>query len=258
MTELIPRVTLFLRVPLLIAHPESPFKGQHYKDPVELVDVFATMKDILGAPFKKEVVYKDYKYIPLQGKSLAPIVLGKELYGRYFPNQLREVEFRKVGNASAEKDMPALQHNFAISQVVRCAQKDKIPKDSTPQMDMQTAAGAGGNRRRPPRPNWLIWTDCDMGKKDDPNEVSLMGYSLRTADYKYIAYFLFNRTNWKIELDKPPYQQELYDHKNETLSDFTHREVTNLAFRSSYAVTVNNLRRKLVEFVRTKIVFKAH
>jgi hypothetical protein len=97
-----------------------------------------------------------------------------------------------------------------------------------------------------------------LGKKDDPNEVSLMGYSLRTPDYKYIAYFPLNRTTWKIELDRPPYQQELYDHKNETLADFNHREVTNLAFRSAYGVTVNNLRRKLIDFIRTKIVFKKH
>ncbi len=37
--------TLFeeaVRVPLMIAHPASPFKGQHYKEPVESVDIYAT------------------------------------------------------------------------------------------------------------------------------------------------------------------------------------------------------------------------
>ena len=253
-----------LRVPLLIAHPESPFKGQHYRDPVELVDVFATVNDILGVTIDKKKVYQGDKNIPLQGKSLAPVVLGEELYGKYFPERVASVQYRIPGarntSNSGEIIMPMLEHNFAISQAARCAKKEKIPKDSTPLLDMQAAAGggAGASRRRPPRPNWLIWTDCDMNKKDDPAEVSLMGYSLRTPDYKYIAYFHFNRTSWKVETDKLPYQQELYDHKNETLSDFTHREVSNLAFRSTYAVTVNNLRRKLIDFINTKIVFKAH
>jgi hypothetical protein len=228
------------------------------------VDVFATVNDILGVTFDKNKVYEGDKYIPLQGKSLAPVVLGKELYGKYFPAKVGTVQYRTAarnGSSVVGEVMPMLQHNFAISQVTRCAKKDKIPKDSTPQLDMQAASVgtvAGASRRRPPRPNWLIWTDCDMNKKDDPAEVSLMGYSLRTPDYKYIAYFHFNRTTWKVETEKLPYQQELYDHKNETLSDFTHREVSNLAFRSAYAVTVNNLRRKLIDFIKTKIVFKAH
>lgn len=224
--------------------------------------MFATVNDILGVTIDKKKVYDGDKYIPLQGKSLAPVVLGKELYGKYFPANVGSVQFRAVSkNASnPEQVMPMLEHNFAISQAARCAQRDKIPKDSTTaQLDMQAAAaGAKASRRRPPRPNWLIWTDCDMNKKDDPAEVSLMGYSMRTPDYKYIAYFHFNRTSWKVETDKLPYQQELYDHKNETLSDFTHREVSNLAFRSTYAVTVNNLRRKLIDFIKSRIVFKAH
>eukprot|EP01035_Chromulina_nebulosa_P032578 gene32578-43527_t len=141
--------TLFdeaLRVPLLIAHPESPFKGQHYRDPVELVDVFATVNDILGVTIDKKI-YRGDKYIPLQGKSLAPVVLGKELYGKYFPANVGSVQFRAVAkNASNPGQvMPMLEHNFAISQAARCAQKDKIPKDSTTaQLDMQAAAAGAG------------------------------------------------------------------------------------------------------------------
>ena len=70
------------RVPLLIHHPLSPFKGMHYPEPVELIDIYPTLNDILGAPFNKQEVCKFssptgiHKCVPLQGKSLAPVILG--------------------------------------------------------------------------------------------------------------------------------------------------------------------------------------
>ena len=38
------------RVPLLIHHPLSPYHGQHYVHPVELVDIFPTINDLVQAP----------------------------------------------------------------------------------------------------------------------------------------------------------------------------------------------------------------
>lgn len=247
------------RVPLMIAHPQSPFHGQHYKDPVELIDVFATVSELLKAPYNKKKIYEGMKMILPQGKSLAPVVLGKEFWERSFPEKKGTVQFRTPlvkGNQTAplainEQTMPLLQQNFAISQALRCAEKSKIPKESSIEMK-----SSQGNNKRPPRPGWLIWTDCNIEKKDDPNEVSLIGYSFRTPEYKYIAYFHLNRTNFVVDLINPPYQQELYDHKNETLADFTHREIVNLAFKPAYAVTVNQLKAKLIHFIKNNIVFK--
>merc|ERR1719223_2426900 len=75
--------TLFdeaVKVPLMISHPQSPFQGQHYSQPVELIDVFPTIQDLLMHPFNKENIYKGVKDIPLQGKSLAAVVLGEKLW----------------------------------------------------------------------------------------------------------------------------------------------------------------------------------
>lgn len=94
-----------------------------------------------------------------------------------------------------------------------------------------------------------IWNDCDLGRKD-PKELSLMGYAMRTPEYRYIAYFHFNLTIMRPDLDRLPYAEELYDHKNETLADFTHRETFNLAVRPVYSVIIQMLRNKLVSFVR--------
>ena len=41
-------------VPLLVAHPDSPFKGQHYPHPVELLDVYPTVVDLLNVPIQRE------------------------------------------------------------------------------------------------------------------------------------------------------------------------------------------------------------
>ena len=76
------------RVPLFIHHPKSPFKGRHYTEPVELLDIYPTLNDILGAPLDDEVICKPpsdkidptgdiFKCLPLQGKSLASVVLGR-------------------------------------------------------------------------------------------------------------------------------------------------------------------------------------
>jgi len=70
------------RVPLMVYHPLSPFGGQHYTEPVELIDVFPTVIDLLNPPFHREKIYNaprtrhPRKIVPLAGKSLAPMVLG--------------------------------------------------------------------------------------------------------------------------------------------------------------------------------------
>ena len=65
------------RVPLMIHHPLSPFQGQHYTEPVELIDVFPTVIDLLNAPYdRKKICTQGTTCHALQGKSLAPIVLG--------------------------------------------------------------------------------------------------------------------------------------------------------------------------------------
>lgn len=70
------------RVPLMVYHPLSPFKGQHYRYPVELVDVYPTVTDLLQAPFKSrgKVCRDQYTCKPFQGKSLALVILGPKVW----------------------------------------------------------------------------------------------------------------------------------------------------------------------------------
>ena len=253
-----------LRVPLLIAHPESPFKGQHYRDPVELVDVFPTVKDLLGAPFNRKVVYKGVKDIPLQGKSIAPVVLGTHLYGRYFPAKAPRIHYKTTTSGAAalvQQDdpvvlMPQFERNYAFTQTARCAKiKDVSPNERSFVGKPQSVSSLTKKKTL----RQVVWDDCNVDYKGQ-DEISLLGYSMRTPDYRYTAYFYYNRTSFlgrqvRVDVSQPPFQQELYDHKNETLRDFTHRETVNLAYKVAYSAIVSHLRQKIIRFIQSEAVF---
>jgi hypothetical protein len=220
----------------------------------------------------------------LQGKSLAPVILGMEVYSKNFKlanstNRSWVIPDRSSGNKIAEASgwigipMPSMVHNFAISQVIRCAPLAAITRyeellakqlQSLPSHRQNNATEGGSSQldsetaslksHKPPRQN--LWTDCDINKKNQADEIVLMGYSMRTTDYRYTAYFYYNKTTERPYINQLPYQQELYDHKMETLSDFTHRETSNLAYRPSYAMVVESLRSKLVNFISKEFVFR--
>eukprot|EP01038_Epipyxis_sp_PR26KG_P009841 gene9841-13236_t len=272
------------RVPLMISHPQSPFQGEHYKQPVELVDVFPTIRDLVKAPADmNKICKKPIKCVPLSGKSLAPIILGDSIYKSNFNSsepseinyyvkstaildQRRPLLRGSISNQSSEiinnnsyitidsnsnyltdsPIMPIMYHNFAISQMVRCAPKEKV------RQVQEFKAKYGKSGHKPERTP--VWGDCDRFQTKI-EEVQLMGYAIRTPEYRYIVYFNYDKLKSIVDLDSQPYAQELYDHKNETLADFTHRETYNLAIKPAYNVITNILRAKLLSFLKEKVIF---
>jgi hypothetical protein len=81
-----------------------------------------------------------------------------------------------------------------------------------------------------------------------------MGYSVRTSVYRCTAYYPFNRTTLFPRAGRArrraAYEEELFDHRNETPAAITHRELINLAYRPTFETIVHRLRKKLKEFVR--------
>ena len=89
------------RVPLIIAHPKSPFKNTHFFEPVELLDVYPTVLDLVSAPHLNKRAHaqkmaKNLRGNPAElyklklkepgGKSLAPHIVG----GKYaLPHAVR-------------------------------------------------------------------------------------------------------------------------------------------------------------------------
>lgn len=248
------------RVPLLISHPNSPYMGQHYSLPVEHVDIYATLNELLKAPYnKKDVCQTGTKCLPLSGKSLGPVLLGAPLYEANFNKKGTPVKgVKKAYNASKYGNvMPRMTHDFAISQVLRCAPKDQVDA-AAKQQEFAMSNSDSTEQRKPVQTQNrnAFWNDCDLNQKNNPNEVALIGYSMRTSTYRYTAYFYFNKTTERPEVGRLPFDQELYDHRNETLADFTHRETVNLARKAQFIPHLDTLRKKLVSYINKEIHFR--
>lgn len=267
---------------MLIAHPQSPFKGQHYTPPVELVDVYPTLVDLLRLPTARADACANYECKALEGKSLASVVLGQQLFDA-LPSPINKggavawlsKRFQHRGKAligsksgkNAPLVMPMLGRTFAISQVLRCAPLDRIPPPTSvllaqrrEQAKNSTTLPTLEEYRAQNRVNQL-WGNCVLRsrREEQAREMSLLGYSLRTHEYRYTAYFPYDRATQRPSIGHshlPPYEEELFDHRNETLADFTHRETVNLAYRASHVHVVEKLRKKLKEFIRHHLKLK--
>ena len=279
--------------------------------------------DLLGATYDEKVVCKDndsggiHKCLPLQGKSLANVVLGADWQTRseevMIPmldtnegrggrrgkgnrggkgkkgakgegvgkgkgrggkkgktrakgggNELNEergeerrlamenvmaIESTRVksswnestsmdANALPLEPLPLLERDFAVTQSWRCAPKKKLTPD--------------------PQRRGVFWTDCSRDDNENEkgrNEVSVMGYSMRTSEFRYTAWVHFNRSIMAASWDKPLFAEELYDHRGETLKDYTHQELENIAQNPSYYSTLVSLRSKLLDYLKVNLVF---
>ena len=316
------------RVPLIIHHPQSPNKGQHYRHPVELVDIFPTIQDLanpsdfdrnkyckpmpqtvpampkgglMGALLSpadlmpaQKIVQAPYMVCrTLQGKSLAEVVLGPSTWRRELARrrtakagtaverqqQQRQERQRRRLLAGAQNITTAatearrrallasdtdnnndididinsilLPRQFAISQSWRCSPQ-RIALDNKNDIHGFNFSDAAKLAKRKRQSKWL---DCDK-TKSPPNEMSLMGYSVRTSIYRYTAWYLFDRAAAKPLINEPPFEEEFYDHRNETLEDFTHREYSNLVFKPSLKPIVKRAREQLTSFIRTEVIFR--
>lgn len=226
----------------MIAHPQSPFKGQRYTHPVELIDVFPTINDLLGAPFNKNHIYgiategkKSHygsrKFVPLQGKSLAPLILGREFKYRTGKTNSKTI-FR--GDS-----MPVLNQTFALSQVWRCARNEDTMVDS--RIDSTVSQ------------HEVRWDSCDIEERK--GETSLMGYSMRTLDFRYTMYIPFLRPHQLPIWDLPIFSEELYDHRKGYLGDLGHFEIVNLASDKNYLTLLVKHRKIMRDFLWNEVVY---
>lgn len=231
--------TLFdesLHVPLMIYHPLSRFKGNRYSVPVESLDIFPTLLDILGVGgFNISEVYKnDRLYTRFDGKSLAPAI-----FGRQFDNH------RRYNSATDEKEPPRLSVTTAISQLWKCAPKAEIVNE--------------GNSRTLD----VGWRSCKEGKPEPDvlaNEVSVMGYSMRTSYFRYTAYVktLRQPSPMKLLLNESFYAEELYDHRGEIPGDLGSLELVNLAFDPIYNRVIKEHRKILINFLMHDAKFEGN
>lgn len=271
------------RVPLLISHPLSPHNGQHYTLPVETIDIFPTLIDILGNTFDSKngcgentgSIINDCK--KLQGKSLAPVILGKDWKNLLVSKNMKQKDIIYNNNTLLSTyilDKTRLNHplqlpmdnplsyklrDFAISQVWYCAPKKLIQQEEIEyykrreNFNMTLNLNNETKYEKPVRSYY--WRTCNVDLAPD-DEMSILGYSMRTIEYRYTAWFHFDRVLKLPMLDTIPFKEELYDHRGDTLASFTHKETINLANKPPFKDILRNNREILVNFIRKEVVFK--
>jgi hypothetical protein len=277
-------------VPLLISHPQSPFQGQRYSDPVELIDLFPTVLDLLpvspadaAAPSAQAAAAACEKLVPdmhvcrpLQGKSLAPAVLGTPVgdpdapSARYphgsssssasAPAAKKKRKAKRVklrgGITSTQpprsisKVMPPLGRDlFAVTQSWRCVYKSELAR--------LAVNGSRGDLRRG---GFNPWFECARQDNRSPDmrskQVCVMGYSLRYAAARYTIWLHWDRVKNVPQLSVPPFAQELYDHRGESLQNFTHLELANLAHRPEFAEVAQRYRAQALHFLQHRVQFR--
>lgn len=210
------------RVPLLISHPNSPVLGKHYPHPVELVDIFPTLTSLLHLPAPSRANCLNIAdgintCLPLEGKSLLPILVG--------------TYYRAMDNVwlGPPDDSSLGLHGVALSQAWRCAGKK----------DVKSSLSLNSKQARNP------WFDCnvDTNRNAMKSEISVMGYSFRSLDFRYTMWIPVSRVFRGGELvvvpslQSGPLYEELYDHRGGLPGNYTNLELTNLACSSTICAT---------------------
>lgn len=148
--------------------------------------------------------------------------------------------------------MPTLSRKFAVSQMWRCVSKDRIQnKLDSIAANPQQLTGNVPTLRDYQNP----WFECNRDESKNPNQLSVMGYSFRTSDFRYNVYYHFDRINNIPLFNQAPYAEELYDHRGEVLSNFTHLELVNLIGRQDTTVIAAKMREMALQFLQNEVIF---
>jgi hypothetical protein len=80
-----------------------------------------------------------------------------------------------------EKKIHDFKHNFALSQTYRCGKKDRILDELKRHKENPTLMYSDRNRHSD---TWIACDRTDFKSETISNEVTVMGYAMRTPFYK--------------------------------------------------------------------------
>ena len=176
------KYTLFeetTRVPYLVSDPRYPSSwGGHHTSPVEMLSLVPTIVDLLGIN-RTSLCGRMGSCVGIDGKSLAHLVRN-DSYG---------------DAAAAVRDLHIAGDlgPYAVSQMTRC-------RSSTRQKQR------AGSRFLPD-----AWDDICSHKS--VRNGSVIGYSLRSRDWRYTSWLPYDGEHMRPHIDALPLYEELYDHR---------------------------------------------
>ena len=228
------------RVPLIVHHPSSPFAGQHYRYPVELLDVGPTILELCDLRRHQNYLSPLQR---MQGKSLAPVIVPPPEARR--PGATERMSWwhyivQKASGSQHRMKMPILNSTCAISQLWMCATRRDV--EDMPHND----STAMRSRVSPWRHCRLTETSTDI--------ISVMGYSLRFLTFRYTVWLHFDLQRCNLMRDVAPYAEEYYDHSDTRPSSFAKLETINIV-DSIDRNTIESLRNKLLQFLHRRAFF---
>jgi len=163
------------RVPLIISDPDAKeLWGGHYSAPVESVDILPTILSLLGLRRVPVLCPRGRLCVDMEGRSLAQYVTG-------FVPQWEQ----KLRSQASAAPVP-----YALSQMRRCQYGVRESHSSKDPADRWSAICAAKNK----------------------GSGSVMGYSLRSLDWRYTAWFPFSSKHGRVILHDgvTPMSEELY------------------------------------------------
>jgi hypothetical protein len=86
-------------------------------------------------------------------------------------------------------------------------------------------------------------------------KTAVSGYSLRDAHFRYTLWLPFNITLWSLSWGEPVFYEELYDHRGETLKDYTHLETKNLIKSAEFQKEALYYKTFVLDFIQHNISF---
>jgi iduronate 2-sulfatase len=232
----------------------------------------------LTLPEKRKIAH-EMLLTELAGKSLGVLILGTKydlpfsissrsnshykhghhhLHGGNSGGHVRERHHRqKYGWQSVQSNTAMIRHGFGLSQTIRCALK----KDMYIDLRRAVSSNQGPD---------AIWKDCNLSNKTSAiieEEVMLMGYSLRTSEYRYNLWLYWDRIHLLPDWEQGIFEEELYDHRSHgegelgrhevfnLAADMTDSDGTNIGF-SIYKEALLEQRRHLLHFLQSQIVYR--
>ena len=136
--------------------------------------------------------------------------------------------------------MPTLNQTFAISQSWRCSSAQDALLDSRNDSSLSQ--------------NHVRWDMCPL-HKNDTTDASVMGYSMRTLDFRYTMYIPFIRFERIPIWDAPIFAEELYDHRDGYLGDLGHKETVNVATDIKFKEILEKHRSDMRDFLWHEVVY---
>ena len=231
------------RVPLIFYDPDEEYaEGNKVSDQVvESIDIFPTLVD-MAAGSEEDIDNASKQTPPLEGKSLVPTMRG---------------------------EIVTQDDDFAISQLVRCS--NMPPSEASKDEFWHWWGPCKGNQ---PAGYW--GSGSRVAKIDGGGEENyqwegraktvVMGYSIRTKEWRYTSWVRWNSTLARGDFDTyPPYASELYRHSIGGTDDEEHmiaslggeiggiEQLGNVADSEPDDARIQNVKRELFDKIKSVI-----